>query len=782
MSQFYTKDQIDQIASVIGTRIKENSSTRLEPAENILSFLDALDNGYIPTIPGSKIDPEWTIVEYNGITGNGFDGVGDVANYSMFKKTGLISSNNPSMTGGADGHLSAAYYTLQDGDVIRIDLGYHDAGEMFMSILGNAPDVAVFGESQKFHYPFGMITDEPSVDVTGSVYTLIYDGEFMIEYIDIETNSGVRSKYAYDPAPNESIFMEYSYIDGVVSVNINGITTIKLQPENRTVIVPIIDNAALASELGGVTSFTSKQIVSTDEPLVAPAWTIADEPDTRPIEELPTLVFVPRIDNEGLVSNLNLSVDIRKVDTWSLRDSSGLEIAGPESEFVNQSTYLFDDTLSDVNYKNINISIPEGTLSPGEVYTLYSNAAAMEIYSYGGVDGLDFISIPSSVISLKFTLGDRDFTVPDSIPSVLTNLSKLFYGSTVFNQDISGWDVSNATDMRYMFSGAESFNQDLSQWNTISTTDMSGMFESAYEFNSDISGWNVSNVKNISSMFSGARTFNQPIGNWNTSSVLEMYSLFYDAISFNQPLNNWDVSNVTSMKNLFYGAKAFDQPLNNWNMSKVEFLDGMFSNASLFNSDISTWDVSNVEGVTNMFRYTDTFNIDISSWNLINVKRFDRMFENALAFNQDLSQWCVVNSAVEPTDFARTTPSWVLPKPVWGTCPILENDVDSGSIVNLNTITNVSIPGVWSGLYDEAEFISEKDSNIVKSEILTALNEASTSIIEFEDLDFHSSTHYPWNEPPVHSMTVMGTKNPTTRKVIGILNVEYNVRLVDPIA
>lgn len=43
MSQFYTKDQIDQIASVIGTRIKEMSSTRLEPAEDISSFIAALD-------------------------------------------------------------------------------------------------------------------------------------------------------------------------------------------------------------------------------------------------------------------------------------------------------------------------------------------------------------------------------------------------------------------------------------------------------------------------------------------------------------------------------------------------------------------------------------------------------------------------------------------------------------------------------------------------------------------------------------------------------------------
>ena len=49
MSQFYTKVQIDQIATVIGTRIKELSSTRLEPAEDISSFITALDGLEAPT-------------------------------------------------------------------------------------------------------------------------------------------------------------------------------------------------------------------------------------------------------------------------------------------------------------------------------------------------------------------------------------------------------------------------------------------------------------------------------------------------------------------------------------------------------------------------------------------------------------------------------------------------------------------------------------------------------------------------------------------------------------
>ncbi|MDD5077322.1 MAG: BspA family leucine-rich repeat surface protein, partial [Sphaerochaetaceae bacterium] len=41
-----------------------------------------------------------------------------------------------------------------------------------------------------------------------------------------------------------------------------------------------------------------------------------------------------------------------------------------------------------------------------------------------------------------------------------------------FNQDISGWDVGNATDMSFMFYGASSFNQDISGWDVGNVTDM----------------------------------------------------------------------------------------------------------------------------------------------------------------------------------------------------------------------------------------------------------------------------------------------------------------------
>ena len=40
----------------------------------------------------------------------------------------------------------------------------------------------------------------------------------------------------------------------------------------------------------------------------------------------------------------------------------------------------------------------------------------------------------------------------------------VFVDKKSFNQDISGWDVSNVTDMSSMFSRAASFNQDIGGW------------------------------------------------------------------------------------------------------------------------------------------------------------------------------------------------------------------------------------------------------------------------------------------------------------------------------
>jgi hypothetical protein len=45
------------------------------------------------------------------------------------------------------------------------------------------------------------------------------------------------------------------------------------------------------------------------------------------------------------------------------------------------------------------------------------------------------------------------------------------------------------------------------------------------------------------------------------------------------------------------------------------------------------------------------------------------MFREATSFNQDLSGWCVSLITSSPTYFDYAANSWVLDRPVWGTCP-----------------------------------------------------------------------------------------------------------------
>jgi surface protein len=100
------------------------------------------------------------------------------------------------------------------------------------------------------------------------------------------------------------------------------------------------------------------------------------------------------------------------------------------------------------------------------------------------------------------------------------------------------------------FNGATSFNQPLSGWNVSNVTDMNGTFVRATSFNQPLSGWNVSKVTIMTSLFSEATRFNQNINNWNTSGVTDMTQTFYGATSFNQPLSGWNISNVLGMFNM----------------------------------------------------------------------------------------------------------------------------------------------------------------------------------------------------------------------------------------
>ncbi len=231
------------------------------------------------------------------------------------------------------------------------------------------------------------------------------------------------------------------------------------------------------------------------------------------------------------------------------------------------------------------------------------------------------ISLPNVCIAPGQAINDANFS------AAITDWFASPSGASATYGNITQWCTGAVTDMSgalgdYLckfswYSGAKcSFNEDISGWDVSNVTDMSDLL-TGVPFNQDISGWDVGNVRNMSGLFSGNTAFNQNIGGWNTSNVTNMSSMFADT-SFNQNIGGWNTSNVTNM-NFMFNNSPFNQNIGNWTTSSLISTYGMFADTSSFNQDISSWDVSNVTSMAYMFQRATSFNKNLSTWDVSKV-------------------------------------------------------------------------------------------------------------------------------------------------------------------
>ncbi len=192
-----------------------------------------------------------------------------------------------------------------------------------------------------------------------------------------------------------------------------------------------------------------------------------------------------------------------------------------------------------------------------------------------------------------------------------TTLRNFFRNCTSITtiNNIDTWDVSTIENFTIMFFGITSLNVSLSTWDVGSGRLFGNMFQST-PFNGDISGWDMSSATNISSMFNLATSFNQDISGWDVSSVTSFASMFQNATSFDQDLSGWDVSAATTFGNMFTNASAFDQDLSDWDVhlaagraGGVPTMTNFLSNAGMSTANydllLNAWDaVDLVDGVS----------------------------------------------------------------------------------------------------------------------------------------------------------------------------------------
>jgi surface protein len=266
-------------------------------------------------------------------------------------------------------------------------------------------------------------------------------------------------------------------------------------------------------------------------------------------------------------------------------------------------------------------------------------------------------------------------------------MSDMFYLASAFNADISEWDTSSVTIMRYMFYEASAWLASYARLDVVAGSSDDGPPSAWYRVpfaNNDylmdavnacldydhtgiaccskthdtncdsstvadrrcgVAGclemplWNTSSVTSMSDMFYEASAFNADISEWDTSSVTSMSDMFYLASAFNADISGWDTSSVTSMEYMFYEASAFNADISGWDTSSVTDMRYMFDYAKAFNADISEWDTSSVTSMEFMFHGALAFNADISGWNTSSVTDMGVMFAKASAFNADISEW-----------------------------------------------------------------------------------------------------------------------------------------------
>ncbi len=212
------------------------------------------------------------------------------------------------------------------------------------------------------------------------------------------------------------------------------------------------------------------------------------------------------------------------------------------------------------------------TITENENFYTYTPTEDGEILVEAGPEGVEYIRFEDD--TSKRGSAENLLTVEQFGTVSWKSMEKAFsFCSNIqFSSSVGTPDLSNVTNMDRMFYECSSFNQDLSSWNVSNVTKMWDMFSGCSAFNQDLSSWNVSNVTDMSQMFSGCSAFNHDLSSWTVSNVTSMHGMFRSCSAFNQDLSGWTVSNVTGMGYMFDGCSAFNQNLGSWNLKNCERL------------------------------------------------------------------------------------------------------------------------------------------------------------------------------------------------------------------
>ncbi len=270
--------------------------------------------------------------------------------------------------------------------------------------------------------------------------------------------------------------------------------------------------------------------------------------------------------------SLNSSFTFDKADLDRLKHDTGLTASFSNNTvhitgIVNKSNF-YDSKITNRKYGKIRFTIPNWNVTKD--LTVNVNTKLVKV---GGRSATFYRPTSNKELLRVIELLEKDKEVENLRlvdTSEVVDMSKLFVNKD-YNPNVSNWNTSKVTNMKFMFMRSTKFNRDLSNWDTSKVNDMGGMFEEASSFNGNISNWDTSRVNDMDQMFKNATNFNQDISNWDTSKVYNMTSMFEDTEQFNQDISGWNISSIRFMKFMFKNSQKFDQDLSKWRINKTVF-------------------------------------------------------------------------------------------------------------------------------------------------------------------------------------------------------------------
>ena len=165
--------------------------------------------------------------------------------------------------------------------------------------------------------------------------------------------------------------------------------------------------------------------------------------------------------------------------------------------FTNATS--FNQDLSSWEISNVtdmsDLFFNANALSGGNKGLIHSSFSSNSNWN---TDRSAFVPAPASLTNANFRTAVNTCGVPTRPPPFpptgisrspermtgVTSMYQAFKDKTAFDENITGWDVSNVTSMGYMFHAASAFNQPIGGcWNVSSVTNMQDMFRGAIAFN-----------------------------------------------------------------------------------------------------------------------------------------------------------------------------------------------------------------------------------------------------------------------------------------------------------